>query len=363
MVNIEIDIGKIEGLILTLGNVNMEIVEKMKNEFEKIPKHWRERLRKDKWKYLLVDAYTIEKYEIYVEKYKNESGNRTIILNLDEFEENKNLLLKEFYLYISKIYGRVELSSEFKESYEIEKERILKLLNLEASVEIEEVAKELFAFQINNPEIEENSKCYLYMKKVIDGSIFCINTFKVPDYIYVGSGVMQYQLDVLLNQIKLLPKQYLEGFIECEWKIILTNESEWKLNDGKRNKIAYIIPELFEIYINSVTLEEKDSIFHEFGHYIHLKEQAKRKYKKEFKEIYEYEKIIFLKIDCLEYCIKDEKEYFAQAIRHYIICSETLKKYAPRTYQYIDDMMDEKLEELSVIKQLEAFYNENGNED
>lgn len=362
MIEKKIDIGKIDGLIITFNNMNEKIVDKWTREFDKLPEFWKERLRRDKWKYLLIDSKTMEEYKCEVVRYQINGDSRVIILNLDYYETNKNMLLKAFYLYISRVYGMIEKSSYFIENYKEEKDLLIEKLNLEKDVDICKVARELFAYQVNNPTDVIKSKCYEYMKTLLDGTIFNVNTFNTPDFLYIGAGVMQYQVDKILEQIKVLPWQYLADFIAFNWIIILTNESRWKIEMATKNKNAYVIPRIGEMYINSVTLDEIDALYHEFGHFIQIEEERKRRYKYEFEEIYEKEKNEFLKIQNLQYCIKNVTEYFAQSVCYYLSKRKQLKQYTPLTYEYIDKMMIEKEEETIAKQQIAKYLKESSKE-
>lgn len=93
-----------------------------------------------------------------------------------------------------------------------------------------------------------------------------------------------------------------------------------------------------EIYLTEHIYQDKyifqETVLHEIGHAIDCELSITET--KEWENIYieEKEKANFMR----EYGKSNIKEYFAESFYHYLTNQKKLKKYCPKTYQYIDEI-------------------------
>ncbi|MGL4790911.1 MAG: anthrax toxin lethal factor-related metalloendopeptidase [Anaerotignaceae bacterium] len=137
------------------------------------------------------------------------------------------------------------------------------------------------------------------------------------------------------NEIDTIPQWITEYFYDNGQGIYffyLKNDDIMKGYFNRENKNIYI----------GITEETyyKNTVIHEMGHYLDIVIYNEISKNHSFKKIYQEEKENFINIDYrnLEYYIFSEKEFFAGSFEIYLQDSQSLKKYCPKTYAFLESI-------------------------
>lgn len=140
--------------------------------------------------------------------------------------------------------------------------------------------------------------------------------------------------DKVVDSMEFLPDKVLDLYESSNCKIIIIDDKKTNLDyDGR------YFPFFNDIYVKKNSSLLDATVYHEIGHMYDFKYYTFKNLSEtdEFMDIYESEKMNFKTSHSeIEYFRASNKEYFAQAFAEYVKHPRRLKRYCPRTYDYIN---------------------------
>lgn len=138
----------------------------------------------------------------------------------------------------------------------------------------------------------------------------------------------------VVDSMEFLPDKVSDLYESSNCKIIII--------DDKKNNMDYdgrYYPIFNNIYVKKNALLLDLTVYHEIGHMYDFKYHIFKRLSEtdEFMEIFKSERMDFKTFHSeVDYFRASHKEYFAQAFAEYIKHPRRLKRYCPRTYDYIN---------------------------
>ena len=321
-------------------NINRKISKTFFKLFDTIPDYWKENLKKNDWKIQLSNFV----YSLSGDKVVFNICLRTCTIQLNT-SIGVRQFKKYFYEAISKYVCLRYLPNKLKSFRSIiisESDAIMKLVKSTDSKKVFEYFFKL-ALENNGKEnkIKKIKKTYEYVYKWYTGEIFTQHLIEVPTYIKVDEGVIDEEIQDVINIINLLPEELRISFLyQHNCKIRLITGSLWiKQNcvcDGLYNCSDNLV------IINVLTENPKLVILHEFGHVFDVINNSPS-IENEFLFIFYAERTMAREL-CekdleYEYISSNSMEFFAETFAWYFYLKAALKTIAPKTYEFLDGLL------------------------
>lgn len=327
--------------LLRSDTISNKKVNAIINQLNKIPNFWKKRFIQDEWQLVLTDKMPKE-FGGILGKFHADGCEKQMWLNVGNIDIYSNIIYVAFAYYVMMEYSQITESPTFNSILERNERELTLFLRFRGnfSSKKESIFAELFSFIIEtngNASLRQIDEPYQYVKKWVFGQIFERNLSYIPNYIEVGVDVIDEQIEMTKNAFQDLPQGLQQKFINEKWKIRISNEKLIKNS-------TYGLCSSFDrkIFIRSSSPDLQKTIWHEFGHYLDLKEFLVS-HRKPFKTIYNNEKMFLRSLyesnDEFEYGTSNSEEYFAEIFALYMNNQETLKNHVFKSFEFMQNVV------------------------
>lgn len=328
--------------LLYSKTISKRKIEDLNRQLVKVPSIWKQRFKKDMWQLVITDKMPQE-YGGAFAQYYVDGSEKQIWINVSIPTITNNVIFKAFGCYVYLEYANERYSETFSNICK-EKEKDIRLFTTIRGMLVYDEFRlfvEMFSFVIEtdgNNIVKNLSSIYLYIKRWVTGDVFNLNYSQIPNYIEIGKGVIDEQLEGVKKSFLILPARLKQDFVERNWKIRLSNE---KIIGNTTCGLCSNCDR--KIYIKSSAPDVRLTTWHEFGHYLDYRERlisesfAFTGYffmeKENLKEFYKEKSDYDYAISCCE-------EYFAELFANYINDKNRLCKFVPKSVQMMEKIIN-----------------------
>lgn len=161
------------------------------------------------------------------------------------------------------------------------------------------------------------------------------STSSIPSFIVGEKGVSSNVLKSVYNHFMNVPLNVRKSFIKDGWKIVIVANNLNKRFGYTSSILGLTVYKDKTIYIDNRS-KAATSVEHEIGHYVNYKYDWIDT-SNEFRNIYAEERKDFIKFTgSIAANTSTTIEYYAEAYQEYLWHPNKLKKYCPRTYEFIN---------------------------
>lgn len=159
------------------------------------------------------------------------------------------------------------------------------------------------------------------------------------DIVY-GDSVTSANANYAYNIWYMIPTPLRTEFTLDGWKVSIITGDMATLFPEHAGAEALTVVENKMIYIEDRQKAFRDSLVHEFGHYLDIKEDRVSQ-SDDFKALYDSEKGYLYEVDNYNNNgISNSTEYFAECFEQYVMYPELLQETCPQTYEYIGNIVE-----------------------
>lgn len=326
----------------TKNKINRRKYENFKKQFECIPSFWQKRFISDNWQIVVTDKMVEKNGELFWQCFVN-NKQKKIWINIGIPSLIENEIFKAIACYVYMEYGNIGKSNTFVQILKKEENAINQFMKFRGIVEYEgvQVFVEMFSFIIETNGNYSNKKLfyiYNYMKKWVNGEIFNLQYFEIPNYIEIGEDVVNEQIEEIKIAFLMLPNKLQQKFKIDNWKINISNK------DLSNKKFLSGLCSSYDkkIFIKSSTPDIKKVTWHEFGHYLDFIENFPSNSilfqidfyaeKNNLRKIYDNE-------ENYNYAISSTAEYFAEIFANYINDSMVIRTIVPKSVKELEKII------------------------
>lgn len=157
--------------------------------------------------------------------------------------------------------------------------------------------------------------------------------FDITDIVKTIGNVNPDYIKIIEENLSLLPEELVQHFVSNGWKLYLTTEDIAKVYLGRKyeSAMAVTVYSLKLIVIENREEAVKESVIHEFGHYLDYV-LGFPSLSNEFHDFYVTEASTFKSNIPNASCVSDEREFFAETFYYSIV---DLFKCTPKALQYV----------------------------